>query len=151
MKNNILLFSISLILSACASNPTKEAPTPFSTSNNQMIEINSNQQLFVEVTIENEKVTQLTPVTEIKNPQITLTLNFEPLDKGMLLTVDNPFPQDIKYSIDMIDKKGNPYKTSSCPVIAGGSVFENWSHPIPKLQITNLHFLKKNERIGCIY
>lgn len=151
MKNIIFVISTVLMLAACATEQTKKQPITLATPNSQMIEISSNQTLFVEAIVTDGKVTRMTPVTEIKNPEITLTLEFKPFDKGMLLQVNNPFAQDIKYNIDMIDRNGKAHQTSSCVVIAKGAVFENWPHPIPKLQIKNIRLLKNNEKIACVY
>lgn len=151
MKKIIAVLSASLILTACVTEKTNKSLTPIISSNNQAIEISRDQKLYVEVLVTNGNVTQLIPVTEIKNPERTITLEFKSFDKGMLLQVNNPFDQSIKYNVDMIDRKGTAYQTSSCPVVAGGSVFENWPHPIPKLQIKNVRFLKKDEDIECTY
>lgn len=117
----------------------------------QYIEITPDQTLFVEIIVENGKVVQLLPVAEIKNPEITATFNFTKLDKGMMLSVKNPFSKSLKYNIDMIDLKGKSFQTSSCPVRAGISVFENWPHPIPKLEIKNFRLLDDTEEMGCVY
>jgi hypothetical protein len=117
----------------------------------QYIEITPEQKLFVEIIVENGKVVQLLPVTEIKKSDITATFNFTKLDKGMMLSVNNPFPKSMKYNIDMIDSKGNAFQTSSCPVGAGISVFESWPHPITKLEIKNFRFLEDTEEIKCVY
>jgi hypothetical protein len=87
-----------------------------------MIERYPNQKLFVEVIIADGKVTQVTPVAKIKNPDITLTLTFETMDKGMLLSVNNSLPNSL-----------------------------HWPHPIPKLQIKNFHLLGNEKELACTY
>ncbi|WP_223789652.1 hypothetical protein [Marinicella meishanensis] len=59
-------------------------------------------------------------------------------DNGMRLVIKNPHDFPIKVSIDMIDLAGNLHPTSSCPVMAGGGVYEMWPHPIPELLISNV-------------
>jgi hypothetical protein len=162
MKNIPVLIILSAALAACAPEATKEQlaqnlslPTQDKTIESrlpaQMIEIYPNQKLFVEVVVADGKVIQVIPVAEIKNPGITLTLTFKAMDKGMILSVENPLPNYLKYNIDMIDRSGKSYPTSSCPVMKGGAVFENWPHPIPKLQIKNFRLLDNEKDLTCVY
>lgn len=162
MKKISALIILSAAITACApeatkeqtiqkqSIPTQDQPLP-SGFPAQMIEIYPNQKLFVEVIVADGKVTQVVPVAEIKNPSITLTLIFKAMDKGMILSVENPLPHYLKYNIDMIDRNGEAHPTSSCPVMKGGSVFENWPHPIPKLQIKNFRLLNNEKELICVY
>ena len=151
MKSIPYLAITCLILSACSAPISKEANQHGADFTSQAVEIMSGQKLFVEISIENGKVTGLTSVAEIKKPKITLTFEFKPMDNGMILTVNNPLTSSLKYHIDMIDRNGKPYQTSSCPVIAGAGVFENWPHPIPKLLIKNFRLLKDDTKIECAY
>lgn len=93
----------------------------------------------------------LKQVKKFVNPEKTLVFNFFKSDRGVTLTVKNPFKKMIKYHINMFNAAGDSRQTSSCPVIAGGFVHEMWPHPIAKLTFTNIHFLGKSEAKACIY
>jgi transposase len=53
-------------------------------------------------------------------------------NKSMMLSVKNPFGCFVKYNIDMVDVKGILHHTSSSPVLARGTVYKSWPHPIPE-------------------
>lgn len=158
-----LLIATALLISSCGSNPTKttslsepKAQENTSASNGaktdgKSITISPNIKYFAEVTVEDNKITKVALVDSIKNPEITITFDVTEMDKGTMLIAENPFKETIKYSVDMIDRKGKAYPTSSCPVIPKGSAIENWPHPIPHLIIKNFHFLDKKSNVGCEY
>lgn len=92
-------------------------------------------------------------VTEIHNPEKTIRFSFTQQESGvgMMLSVKNPFPFQIKYRLNMIDFSGNPHPTSSCPVRANISVYELWPHPIPELILTEMHRQKDSDSMSCVY
>jgi hypothetical protein len=61
----------------------------------------------------------------------------------MVLTVTNRFPRNVKYraSMETPEQKGF-YKTSSCPVRTGASVYEMWPRPIISLMLREIHFIE---------
>ena len=111
------------------------------------------EQVFVEITVQENMIVGIKKVTKIIDPQSTMTFNFMKDDnrKSMMLSVKNPLGRPVKYHIDMVDYRGGLHNTSSCPVMAGLSVFESWPHPIPELRITNFHFAAEQEETVCIY
>jgi len=110
------------------------------------------EELFVEVRIEDGIVLGFKQVTEIIDPDRTFTFRFvQEHGIGMMLSVQNPFDQPIKYSIDMIDFQGTSHQTSSCPLVAGGGAFESWPHPIPEIHITNFRVLSESDGFVCRY
>jgi hypothetical protein len=162
MKTTLLIATV-LFLSSCGTTPNKttsvsepkknEHTSAFKTANTdeKSITISPNIKYFAEVTVEDHKITKVKLVDAITNPEITMTFDVTEMDKGTMLIAENPFKETIKYSIDMIDRKGKAYPTSSCPVIPKGSAVENWPHPIPHLTIKNFHFLDTKSNVGCEY
>ncbi len=112
-----------------------------------------NETIYIEATIVGEKLTNFKQVGEIANPEITLKFSLSQMDgrTGMMLSVNNPFNKAVKFHLNMIDFSGNPHQTSSCPVMPGSGVFESWGHPIPELNISNIHILEESEIVGCVY
>lgn len=146
MKNITLGLGAALLLCSCASQTVKTSQYP---PEGPSIQIAANSKIWVEATVEQGKITRLTQVAESTKPEITLSFDLSSLDDGMLLSVSNPLPSAIKYQIEMIDLKGKYYPTSSCPAMAGGGAYENWPHPIPKMEIKNFRLLKEGEMVGC--
>jgi hypothetical protein len=148
--NNITLLAV-ILLSACKTVPSEnivQTTTPKNT-----ISILSGKKVFFEAIIKNQIFTRFIQVEKITKPEITLTFNFMEMNenKSVMLSVKNPFNKSIKYHINMIDYVGKAHQTSSCPISAGLSVYENWGHPIPKLEISNMHFSAESEKGLCIY
>ena len=144
------------LLSGCAANqpnPAPEAATNSATESSTQISIFPDEQVYVEATVKDNKIVSIRNVHTLSNPGSTLTFKFSKMDggKGMMLSVKNPLDNAIKYHIDMVDFKGGLHHTSSCPNMAGLSVFESWPHPIPEIRITNFHFAASNEGSVCIY
>lgn len=68
----------------------------------------------------------------------------------MLFTVENPFDRPLKYDLAIAAHAGGPFsKTSSCPVIARGSVFEDGPNPSAQLVIVRLRFLADDTEMRC--
>lgn len=97
----------------------------------------------------------LVHVTENKNPKKTIVFNFtkdKKLGKGysMVLKVHNPFSKPLRYNLGIMPIDSEKlFKTSSCPVIAGGFVYELWSYPIFQIVVAKLRFLNKGDDFGC--
>jgi hypothetical protein len=109
------------------------------------------EKLYIEAQVDGRSLTNLNQVDSITNPENTLVFEFTQMDKetGMMLTVKNPFTARLKYHINMVDFAHKPHQTSSCAVMAGGSVSEMWSHPITELLISDFHF--PENPVGCVY
>ncbi len=114
------------------------------------ISLLAGEKIFIEAKVVNK---QLTDYVAVANSQqaISFDLSQNEDNLGMMLVVKNPFEFPIKVSIDMIDFEGNLHETSSCPVIAGGSVFEMWPHPIPEILISDVRRLGEDEGMSCVY
>lgn len=116
------------------------------------ISILPGDKLFIEADESDGKLFNFRQVSKIENEAKTLIFSFTQMDSslGMMLSVKNPFKKNIKYHLNMIDFSGKPHETSSCPVMAGLSVFESWGHPIPELILTDMHFANNNKNV-CVY
>jgi hypothetical protein len=149
----ICLFLCVMISGACAD--SQVSPTPQTSSQHTSISVFPNQNVFVEATVDDNKFVSLKRVDSVSDPSTTMTFRFYSTDggKSMTLNVKNPFDRFVKYHIDMVDLKGHPHHTSSCPVLSRLEVFEFWPHPIPELRITNFRFLEPDadEANVCIY
>lgn len=117
----------------------------------EQLSILPGEKLYIEAQVDGRSLTNLNQVDSITNPENTLVFEFTQMDKeiGMMLTVKNPFKAPLKYHINMIDFAHKPHQTSSCAVMAGGSVFESWPYPITELLISDFHFLENP--VGCVY
>lgn len=116
--------------------------------NDNWVTIFPGETLLLEADVSGDRLVNLRSVKENKNPERTLVFDFKQGFTGktdMLLTVKNPFPRTVKYRLGMqlLDKDGL-LKTSSCPVIAGGSAFEMWPHPIFQLVVLEFNLLPGN-------
>jgi len=108
-------------------------------------------ELLVEAEIVGGKFTHLQLVESIKAPDSTFKLTFIQQDSGMLLTVHNPFDVAVKYHIEMIDFERKRHETSSCPILAGLSVYESWPYAIPELAIFDFRALEESDVAACEY
>lgn len=109
--------------------------------------------VYIEAEIKDGLITSLNQVSEITTPEKTLVFDFQQIDGkvDMMLSVKNPFSSFIKFSLNMIDFRGQPHQTSSCPVAAGGGVYEMWPHAIPELMVSNIRVLSETDSMACEY
>jgi hypothetical protein len=42
-------------------------------------------------------------------------------------------------------------KTSSCPVVPGGALFETWPYPIFQVLLANARLLEPGDKYDCVY
>ena len=149
MRALFLLSFSALCACGTVQSPNHEEPT----IENTQIKIVAGEQVYVEVAVQNNVIVGMQKVGNIIDPKSTMKFKFVRDDsrKLMTLSVENPLSRPVKYHIDMVDYQGGLHNTSSCPVIAGGSAYETWPHPIPELRITNLHFASEEEKGVCIY
>ncbi|VAV87463.1 hypothetical protein MNBD_ALPHA06-178 [hydrothermal vent metagenome] len=111
------------------------------------------EKIYVELEITKDNLIGLKHVPSIKNPDITLTFNFEQVQdkRGMMLTVKNPFDSVLKFHVSMAVVTGEIVQTSSCPVRANLLLMEHWPHPIFELFVSDIHFLAKADSTACVY
>ncbi|NVJ61073.1 MAG: hypothetical protein HWE27_11830 [Gammaproteobacteria bacterium] len=119
----------------------------------EVLSLLANEKVFIEAELIDGRFVNFKMVEEITNPEKTIVFNFTQMEGkvDMMLSVKNPFPKRMKFHLDMIDFKGNLHKTSSCPVIARGGVFEMWPHAIPELLVSNIRALEESDSMSCVY
>ena len=112
-----------------------------------------NEKVYIEAELVDGYFTNFKMVNKITNPEKTIVFNFTQTEGkvDMMLSVKNPFPKRMKFHLDMVDFNGNLHNTSSCPVIAGGGVYELWPHAIPELLVSNIRALEESDTMNCIY
>lgn len=90
--------------------------------------------------IEDGKIVNAVPKPLGGNLSNAVEVSFETFDSGMMLTLENRLPGEIKYDASMKVPDDRLVYTSTCPVRAGLSAFESWSHPIKFLELSNFRY-----------
>lgn len=112
------------------------------------------QDVNIEAEVSGDTLINFKVVETVVDPKKTLVVSFkQEAGIGMMLTVKNPFDRTLKFNMAIMpmDKDGL-FKTSSCPIIAGGSIFEMWPEPIFQILLTNPKFHDaKDEKMACVY
>lgn len=111
------------------------------------------EKVFIEASLQNGKFMNLIQVQKNTNPDKTIVFDFQQMEDkvDMTLSVKNPFSNFMKFHLNMIDFQGNLHETSSCPVMAGGSVYKMWPHAIPELVVSDIRTLIDTESMSCEY
>lgn len=109
------------------------------------------QTIYVEAEVSGRRLINFTAVDTIKKPEKTITAKLEQMDHGgMMLQVTNPFQKSLKFNMGVMPLNSNAlHKTSSCPIIPGGSAYEMWPYPIFQLVLSNAHLLEPQDEIAC--
>jgi hypothetical protein len=98
------------------------------------------------------RLTNLRSVPPPGDPERTIAFKFEQMEGkvDMMLTVSNPLETMIKYRLGLqtLDRD-DVFKTSSCPVIAGGLAFELWPHPIFQLVVMDIEAIPDGGSMTC--
>jgi hypothetical protein len=125
---------------------TVRFPTPIIADG--LVTVYPGETVYVEATVDPDGwLTDLKAVAENRKPKSTLTFHLwqEPDigdGLGMLLTVNSPFGQIIKYRLGMmLPDGGDLYSTSSCPLRPGITVSEHWPHPIFQIVATDFRLV----------
>lgn len=90
--------------------------------------------------IEDGKIVNAVPKPLGGNLSNAVEVSFETFDSGMMLTLENRLPGEIKYDASMKAPDDRLVYTSTCPVRAGLSAFESWPHPIKFLELSNFRY-----------
>jgi hypothetical protein len=91
-------------------------------------------------------------VTGIVHPERTISARLEQDEKGhMMLTTENPFKQHLRIRMGIMPLEHDRLvRTSSCPVIAGGSSFEMWPYPVFQVFLGEPRLMAADEPMTCI-
>jgi hypothetical protein len=119
---------------------------------NGWITIFPGEEIFIEVDVEGDRVSNPRAVRNTESPTTTLTFKFwqAPNRKDSFLLIANPFPRPVKFNLGMRPvPEERLRKTTSCPVLAGRTQVEHWPHPIVQLVIANIRFLPEGAERKC--
>lgn len=107
--------------------------------------------LFVEAEVQGDRLVGLRAVERVTAPEKTLVARFEQLEDGaMLLSLQNPFRRHLKFHMAFMPlDQDRMFKTSSCPVVPGGSAFEHWPFPIFQLLLFQPRLLEQDAAGVC--
>lgn len=112
--------------------------------NDGFVTLYPGETVHLEAEVLGDEVVRLTSVPEVRDPDRTITLELSQSDGevDMFFVAKNPFPRPLKYRMGMqvLDRDGL-FATSSCPVVAEGSAYEMWPHPIFQLVLADFHLL----------
>ena len=119
------------------------------------------QTLYLEADDDGAKLTNLRMVPANVHPEKTLVFKFEQRGTqgqyGMSLSIHTPFMHWLKYHAVVVDADtaANTFKQSStCPVVPGGDVTENWVAPVFEVVLSDFRFLAQDDakaKRRCIY
>ncbi|MDP1976676.1 hypothetical protein [Undibacterium sp.] len=128
-----------------------ETPLPV-LINKKLISVFPGETVFIEASINNGAIRLEQAVSTNAHPERTLVFKFQQMDKkkDMLLEVENPFPEDIKFKMGYMQTNSSKiYATSSCPVSGKLKLFEHWPYPIYQLLITQAKVLSQSDKKVC--
>ena len=103
------------------------------------------EEIFIEVDVDGDRITNPRAVRKVQNPSMTLTLKFwqEAKKKDSFLHGHKSLnPRLVKFNLGMMlvtDER--LLKTTSCPVPAKLKLSEHWPHPIFQLVVANIQLL----------
>jgi len=116
------------------------------------VSVIAGQTVHIEAEVEGDRLTKLTAVDKIAAPAKTITASLEQVDgKGMMLVVTNPFSKTLKFNMGMMSLGSERLlKTSSCPIVPGGKIYEMWPSPIFQIVLANARLLEPDANPGCV-
>jgi hypothetical protein len=118
-----------------------DSPTPIVTGG--MITVYPGETVYVEASIEGDSLVGLTAVPTKVHPEKTLVFRLRQDPgigdgAGMILQVESPFAEVLKYRLAMMLPTGDELvKTSACPLHPAKTVYESWPHPIYQIVATD--------------
>ena len=98
------------------------------------------------------RLVNLRLVSEIADPERTISSRLEQDEKGhMLLVTTNPFSKHLRVRMGIMPLGlDRLVKTSSCPVIAGGSSYEMWPYPVFQVYLADMRLIDETEEMSCV-
>lgn len=123
----------------CDGMPCRSNGAPYLNDKGAIV-IYPGERLMIAFEIENGKIVSAVPKPVGEQLSNAVEVSFEAFEGGMMLTLENRLPGEIKYDTRMKVPDDRLVYTSTCPVRAGLSAFENWSHPIKFLALSNFRY-----------
>jgi hypothetical protein len=116
------------------------------------VSVLAGQTIHIEAEVDGNRLTQLTAVDKVTAPAKTMTASLEQVDgKGMMLVVTNPFAKTLKFNMGMMGLGSDRLlKTSSCPIVPGGKIYEMWPYPLFQIVLSNARLLEPDANPGCV-
>lgn len=117
--------------------------------NDSIIQIFAGEKLFIEADVVNDKLSNFKVVKEIRDKSKTLVIDFQQSANGkvheqMMLTIDNPFENQLNYKAAMNLLKNKRWvDTSVYPVMAHLKSIEMWPDLITSLALFGFEFKDK--------
>jgi hypothetical protein len=69
----------------------------------------------------------------------------------MMLSLHNPFNRPLKFNMGIMPMGSDDlYKTSSCPIIAGGGSYEMWPYPIFQVVLGDGRLMNPDDSTACV-
>lgn len=146
MNRNLIVTSALLFVCACAQTTIEEEESTGAAS--AEFSVAPSDDLLLSVSLDDGEVKG---VMEAQGDEAS-ALKFSMSRMGenaTMMSVENQLDQIVKFDLYMIDYRGKEHYTSSCPVMAGGSVFENWPHRIPRIVVRNIRVLADGSSMTC--
>lgn len=108
--------------------------------------------VYFEADVVDGRLVNMRLVKEVVNPERTVTSRLEQGEDGhMMLITNNPFDKPLRIRMGIMPLSHDGLvRTSSCPVIAGGSSFELWPYPIFQAFLADMRLIGEDEPAGCI-
>lgn len=123
----------------CGGMPCRSNGAPY-LNDKGAVGIYPGEHFMIAFEIEDGKIVNAVPKPLGGNLSNAVEVSFETFDSGMMLTLENRLPGEIKYDASMKAPDDRLVYTSTCPVRAGLSAFESWSHPIEFLELSNFRY-----------
>lgn len=116
------------------------------------ISVYAGQTVSFEADLDGDRLVNLKAVDSAVNPKGTVTASLEQVESGgMMLTVKNSFDRSLRIRMGMMPlSEERLVRTSSCPVISGGSGFEMWPYPIFQVMLADMQLLGTNDSMACV-
>jgi hypothetical protein len=117
----------------------------------QGVSVYAGQSVLFEADVLGEHLANPRMVSTVEHPEKTLSAKLEQDNDGsMMLSVHNPFDHHLKISMGIMTlDHDNLIKTTSCPVVAGGSSFELWPYPVFQVWLGEMRLLKDASEMNC--
>jgi hypothetical protein len=123
----------------CGAMPCRSNGVPYVTDKGAIV-IYPGESFAIVFEIEDGKLVNAQPVPAGGSRSDVVEVSFKQIDSDMMLTVANNLSKLVKYDATMKAPDDRMVHTSSCPVDAGLSNFEQWPHPIRFLELSNFMF-----------
>lgn len=123
----------------CGGMPCRSNGVPYLDDKGAIV-IYPGEHFVIAFEIENGKIVNAVPNPTGGQLSNAVEVSFAEVEGGMMLTLENHLPSDVKYDASMRAPDDRLVYTSSCPVGAGLSAFESWPQPIKALELSNFRY-----------